>query len=458
MPQASQLITSKPPAPDFGAGVSTAQDTESGENREFSTVLDDKVSQARAKTTPSETKSSDQSTPVSTAENKENGLQDNAAGGKTLPQQVVEAAGDIPVQDTVITALNDVSSHTDETGILQFAADASTVDGEDLLQTGSSDTPVIAPVNEDAPAATKTQAVDVEPVATVADETAVIPIPAATVNTEQGRAADARVASTVGLPNPVASGVANTNKGQTVVAQQTNNTSEEAEVDALLLSEGEQDESFAARQQEGEFSTKLRGLVDQVKRALGVNQNTTVNTATSQSNQVSHAVTPAMSSIQQTSDGAAIATQNNATTSINVGLKQEGWDEAMGQRVQWMVSKGIQKADVRLNPPNLGPLEVRVNMTDEGAEIRFISQHGVVRDSVESAMPRLREMLAEQGIDLANVDVSEHSIAQGNDQQDGDQQGTGENGRGLAAEDNGDQGDTLAANTRVSEGMLDLFA
>ncbi len=448
MSQASQLLIDKPQAPQAGAAVSSPREPKSGDNSRFSSVLGDKVSQAEEASAPPDSTPAGKSEPVSTAEREGNGLQNNAASGKVLPQQAAEVAEDILAHDTVITALSDVSPDTDDAGLLKSEAGTSLIAGEDSTPTGVTR----SPAKESSTVGSEAQAIDAESLASVVDEATVIPLPAAAVNLEQGTAGEARVASTVGHSSPVASLVANANKGQAVATQQAANTGEESELDALLPSEGDEDESLTLKQQKGEFSTKLRGLVDQVKRALGVYQ----NTATSQSNPVTNGAPPVTAYTQLTTD--VTTTTNTVSTSVNIGLKQEGWDDAMGQRVQWMVSKGIQKADIRLNPANLGPLEVRVNMTDDGADVRFISQHGVVRDSVESAMPRLREMLAEQGIDLANVDVSEHSIAQDNGQQDSGQQGTDKNGHGLTDADSASQDAGLVANTRVSEGMLDMYA
>ena len=62
----------------------------------------------------------------------------------------------------------------------------------------------------------------------------------------------------------------------------------------------------------------------------------------------------------------------------------------MGNRVMWMVTKNVQHAEIRLNPAELGPLEVRVAVNRDETSILFTSQHMAVRDAVEAALPRLR--------------------------------------------------------------------
>lgn len=100
------------------------------------------------------------------------------------------------------------------------------------------------------------------------------------------------------------------------------------------------------------------------------------------------------------------------TTAVAVPLGQPGWDRAMGEQVQWMVGHRLQGAEIRLNPAHLGPMEVRIQMQNDQANITFTAQHGVAREALEAAIPRLREMLGESGLQLNNVTVSDQSLAE----------------------------------------------
>lgn len=78
----------------------------------------------------------------------------------------------------------------------------------------------------------------------------------------------------------------------------------------------------------------------------------------------------------------------------------------MNQQLITMVSKGIQQAEIRLDPPELGQMMVRIQVQGDTTQVQFqVSQHQT-RDLVEQAMPRLREMLAEQGMQLTDGQVS----------------------------------------------------
>lgn len=83
-----------------------------------------------------------------------------------------------------------------------------------------------------------------------------------------------------------------------------------------------------------------------------------------------------------------------------------GWDNALGQKVLWMASNQQQVAELTLNPPDLGPLQVVLSVSNDQASATFISQNIDVRQALEAALPRLREMMADSGINLGETTVS----------------------------------------------------
>ncbi len=141
---------------------------------------------------------------------------------------------------------------------------------------------------------------------------------------------------------------------------------------------------------------------------------------------------------------------------LDVPLHQPGWDRALGNRVQWMVNQNIQVAELRLNPPNLGPLEVRLQMDGDRTHINFVTPQAAVRDAVDAALPRLREMFAEGGLSLGDVTVSHQGAGEG-EAGGGDAEGEAGGGeRGQA----GDGGEPMAPGTggRSGEGLVDYYA
>lgn len=116
-----------------------------------------------------------------------------------------------------------------------------------------------------------------------------------------------------------------------------------------------------------------------------------------------------LSALMNQPGAAAQTTGASQPLSVSVPMNQPGWDQALGQNVLWMAKHDVHVASIKLNPPQLGPLEVRITFNHDQANVNFISHHGVVREAVEAALPRLREMFGEGGVNLANVDVSDDS-------------------------------------------------
>jgi flagellar hook-length control protein FliK len=77
-----------------------------------------------------------------------------------------------------------------------------------------------------------------------------------------------------------------------------------------------------------------------------------------------------------------------------------------------MVSKEIRHAFIRLDPPELGALEIRVQVHHDQTQVHIVTQSALVREALESQSARLREAMAEQGMNLSNLDVSDQQPQQ----------------------------------------------
>ena len=82
------------------------------------------------------------------------------------------------------------------------------------------------------------------------------------------------------------------------------------------------------------------------------------------------------------------------------------WAEDFGGRLVWMAKENHQYLELRLNPPELGLLSVRMALQQNDAHIAIAVHHSAVREAIEATLPRLRELLAETGVTLVDVDVS----------------------------------------------------
>lgn len=91
---------------------------------------------------------------------------------------------------------------------------------------------------------------------------------------------------------------------------------------------------------------------------------------------------------------------------ISPRVGSKAWDQAIGQKVVWMVAGGEQSAELTLNPPDLGPLQVVLSISDNQVDASFVSSHLDVREAIEAAAPQLREMLDNAGISLTGFSVN----------------------------------------------------
>lgn len=152
---------------------------------------------------------------------------------------------------------------------------------------------------------------------------------------------------------------------------------------------------------------------------------------------------------------------------MNTPFGRPDWSDDFGERVVWMTGKGIQSAELQLNPQHLGPVEVRINLSQDQASVQFVAHHAAVRDAIEAAIPKLREMLGAQQLNLADVSVAQQSFQDPRDfrgaQQAYDQQsqssghGSGQPLGGGVDETGQIEGETAVVH-QSGRGLLNLYA
>ncbi|MGO1463400.1 MAG: flagellar hook-length control protein FliK [Oleiphilaceae bacterium] len=147
------------------------------------------------------------------------------------------------------------------------------------------------------------------------------------------------------------------------------------------------------------------------------------------------------------------------TTSLDVPVNHAEWGDKLMGKLSWLTAKNLSVAEIHLTPPDMGPMEVRVRVQNDQANITVHAANPVVRDQLELHSHRLRDMLGEQGLDLARFDVSSNSQNQSGEQDgtegDGSSPGSGSLQPGA---ENGD-GDMQVGNLDLSwKGAVDIFA
>ncbi|MGE0386499.1 MAG: flagellar hook-length control protein FliK [Gammaproteobacteria bacterium] len=86
-------------------------------------------------------------------------------------------------------------------------------------------------------------------------------------------------------------------------------------------------------------------------------------------------------------------------------LSQRAFADDLGARVIWQAGNQVQQVQLNVHPPALGPIEVRLELQQDQTQVQFITHHGAARDAIENALPRLREMMAQAGLQLGDTSV-----------------------------------------------------
>ncbi|WP_064791812.1 flagellar hook-length control protein FliK [Shewanella woodyi] len=162
-----------------------------------------------------------------------------------------------------------------------------------------------------------------------------------------------------------------------------------------------------------------------------------VKAGTEQSLVLSESLQGGESKLQQTSSLLSPQPQRTDIAQIQLSLRQSNEQQVqlqdmiqrfapvMKQQLVTMVSQGIQHAEIRLDPPELGQLMVRIQVQGDQTQVQFqVAQHQT-RDMIEQAIPRLKDLLSEQGMQLTDSHVSQEDSNNGEGEQ--------------ASDDNGDQ-------------------
>lgn len=137
-------------------------------------------------------------------------------------------------------------------------------------------------------------------------------------------------------------------------------------------------------------------------------------------------------------------------------VQSEAWGKVLSSRVVWMAREGVQQAQLRLNPANLGPVEVKLHMNNDQVNVSFVAQHAATRDALEQALPRLRESLQENGMNLADADVSDQTS-----EQESEEEGSGEassNKQGLTHQSDDMELEQASSDSNELEVGVSVFA
>lgn len=149
---------------------------------------------------------------------------------------------------------------------------------------------------------------------------------------------------------------------------------------------------------------------------------------------------------------------------LSARVGTNAWENQVGQKVVYMLGNDEQTASLTLNPPDLGPLQVVLSVSNDQANVTFSANQEEVRQALENALPRLREMMSESGIALGNASVNAGMPDNGQAREQAARNAGGFQGNGRGRGNGGNTADEAPVRTVTrsavlgDRGMVDTFA
>ena len=153
-----------------------------------------------------------------------------------------------------------------------------------------------------------------------------------------------------------------------------------------------------------------------------------------------------------------------ALPDITSPLQSPQWASDFGRQFMSITQGGHSMphtAELRLDPPELGPLRITINISDNIAHAMFVSPHAAVRQTVENALPQLQQLLAQAGISLGQTSVNDQGQPGQSFNESANGQGTRSSAARAAAGSTGSAGNIAAmpaARTLAPNALVDTFA
>ncbi len=103
----------------------------------------------------------------------------------------------------------------------------------------------------------------------------------------------------------------------------------------------------------------------------------------------------------------------------------------LAERMTLMIGQKWHEAEIQLEPQGLGKMSIQLSIDqDQKASVQFVVQQGHARELLEQALPKLRDMLASQGVQLGQTSVQQQAAGQQHSQNQQAQQGEAREGGG----------------------------
>ncbi|MFO1369655.1 MAG: flagellar hook-length control protein FliK [Marinagarivorans sp.] len=92
---------------------------------------------------------------------------------------------------------------------------------------------------------------------------------------------------------------------------------------------------------------------------------------------------------------------------LQLRFNQQTLPADLVEKTGWLIEHKLETAHIQLDPPELGPIAVKIHNHQEQVSVSFVVANPQVRDAMDQTLQRLKDLLQEQGINLAHADVND---------------------------------------------------
>ncbi|MBB1337992.1 flagellar hook-length control protein FliK [Pseudoalteromonas sp. SR44-2] len=161
--------------------------------------------------------------------------------------------------------------------------------------------------------------------------------------------------------------------------------------------------------------------------------------------------------LQSTSQVKQVSIDPGVMQAINI-VKSDA-AKLLQERVSSMLSINNKEAEIRLDPPEMGSMQIRIRSDAEQAHINFVVQNQQAKEALEQSMPRLREMLAQQGLELGESTISYgQSGGETAEQSESGAQGSLANNKSVNDENDEQANNTAQSSRQQTSSSIDYYA
>jgi flagellar hook-length control protein FliK len=206
-------------------------------------------------------------------------------------------------------------------------------------------------------------------------------------------------------------------------------SSQHGSTEALLSTIEPQKTSAAVVAETNSFSSQLKSTLDKISSGISVSGRELVSEASQkQADQLGQ----------------------------KLNLIQPEASNQLKEKMLMMVKDKVHTAEIRLDPSELGSMQIKISLQQDQMSVQFMVQQGNAKELMEQQMPKLKELLQQQGIELSQGSVQQQN--QSSSGQDGGRRTAGGTGSGNGQALSEELTEPVVLPTKTTDRVVDYYA